>query len=294
MIFRSCHFLFHQFTQGDEPYQIIAGMDALAAFSAAFIQSSDIDRLEQLMGRIRRQFGQICVLSDLLNEQFKILALLFLRFDFLPQDCCFRLTRMVSLLYPCYTMRMSGAEDLDNSGFEETVMLITISEFKDIDMRKLMDIYSESNYENTDYFFPDEADKDVAVQKVEARFLDFLKNDFFEQDGASYWILEENGVWISALRLNRIQTDLYYLEALETRPDQRGKGYASLLLSSVVESLKKVGPFRLCDCVGKKNTASLKTHEKCGFRIVSDGGYDYLHKEADDHDFGLEYGYLVE
>ena len=32
-------------------------------------------------------------------------------------------------------------------------MLITISEFKDIDMRKLMDIYSESNYENTDYFF---------------------------------------------------------------------------------------------------------------------------------------------
>ena len=41
-------------------------------------------------------------------------------------------------------------------------MLITISELKDIDMRKLMDIYSESNYENTDYFFPDEADKDVA------------------------------------------------------------------------------------------------------------------------------------
>ena len=172
-------------------------------------------------------------------------------------------------------------------------MLITITEFKDLDMRKLMDIYSESNYENTDYFYPDETDKDVAVQKVEAGFLDFLKNDFFEQDGTSYWILEDNGVWISALRLSRIQTDLYYLEALETRPDQRGKGYASLLLSGVVESLKKAGPFRLCDCVGKKNTASLKTHEKCGFRIVSDEGYDYLHREADDHDFGLEYRYLV-
>ncbi len=79
---------------------------------------------------------------------------------------------------------------------------------------------SESNYENTDFFYPDEADKDVAVQKVEAGFLDFLKNDFFEQDGASYWILEENGVWISALRLSRIQTDLYYLEALETWPEK--------------------------------------------------------------------------
>ena len=39
MIFGSCHFLCHQFTQRDEPEQIIADMDALAAFSAAFIRS---------------------------------------------------------------------------------------------------------------------------------------------------------------------------------------------------------------------------------------------------------------
>ena len=44
-------------------------------------------------------------------------------------------------------------------------------------------------------------------------------------------------------------------------------------------------------CVGKKNAASLKTHEKCGFRIVSEQGCDYLHREADDRDFGLEYRY---
>ena len=182
----------------------------------------------------------------------------------------------------------------DKSGFSETVMLITITEFKFLDIRKLMDIYCESNYENTAYFYPDEPDKDAAVRKVEKGFADYLKNGFFEQAGAAYWIWEEGGVWISALRLSRIQADLYYLEALETRPDQRGKGYASMLLSGVVESLKKTGPFRLFDCVGKKNTASLKTHEKCGFRIVSDKGYDYLHKEADDHDFGLEYRYWGE
>ena len=84
MIFGSCHFLFHQFTQWDESDQIVADMDALAAFSAAFVRSSDIDRLNQLMGRIRRQFGHIRLLSDLLNEKFKILVLLFLCFDFLP------------------------------------------------------------------------------------------------------------------------------------------------------------------------------------------------------------------
>ena len=54
----------------NEPDQIIADMDALTAFSAAFIRSPDIDCLYQLMSRVRRQFRQLCVLSDLLNELF--------------------------------------------------------------------------------------------------------------------------------------------------------------------------------------------------------------------------------
>lgn len=173
-------------------------------------------------------------------------------------------------------------------------MLVTITEYQELDARKLMDIYSESNYENTDYFFPDEPNKDVAVRKAEDGFLEYLKNDFIEQAGASYWILEKEGVWVSALRLNRITSGLHFLEALETRPDQRGKGFAALLLSGVVDSLKKEGPFRLCCCVGKKNTASLRAHEKCGFQVVSEEGYDYLQNEADDRYFGLEYRYSGE
>ena len=51
MIFGSCHLMVHQFTQRDKLYQIIADMDALAAFSAAFIRNPDIDRLGQLMSR---------------------------------------------------------------------------------------------------------------------------------------------------------------------------------------------------------------------------------------------------
>ena len=170
-------------------------------------------------------------------------------------------------------------------------MLLRIMKYCDLDERKLMDVYSESNYENTDYFFPDEADKDAAVRKVEAGFLDFLKDDFFSMTDAAYWILEIDDVWVSALRTCRVQKGLYYLEALETRPNHRRKGYGAILLSSVADSLKKDGPFRLCSCVSKRNIASLKTHEKSGFLIVSEKGYDYLHEEADDHDFGLEYCY---
>ena len=41
-------------------------------------------------------------------------------------------------------------------------MLLRITQYRDLDVRKLMDIYSESNFENTDYFFPEEPDKEKA------------------------------------------------------------------------------------------------------------------------------------
>ena len=170
-------------------------------------------------------------------------------------------------------------------------MILRILEYCDLNKRRLMDVYSESNYENTDYFYPDDTDKAAAVQKVEEGLLGFLKNDFFNQKEAAYWVLEIDGVWVSAFRTCKIQENLYYLEALETRPDHRRKGYGTMLLSGVTDSFKKDGPFRLCSCVSKKNIASLKTHEKSGFEIVSEEGYDYLHEEADDHDFGLEFSY---
>lgn len=170
-------------------------------------------------------------------------------------------------------------------------MLLQITNYADLDKRKLMDVYSESNLENTAYFCPEETDQAAAVGKVESGFLSFLETEFFQYAKAACWVWEENGVWISSLRTCEIQDGLYYLEALETRPDHRKKGFGSRLLSGVLEAMKTEGSFRLCDCVSKKNAASLKTHEKCGFQIVSQEGYNYLYKETDEHDFGLEYRY---
>ena len=165
----------------------------------------------------------------------------------------------------------------------QEMKLLRITDYDDIDERMLMDIYAEGNLENTDYFFPDEKDKDVAVKKVEEGFLDFLKNKFYKMEEATYWILEEEGLWVSAARTCMAQPGIFYLEALETKPDERERGYGSLLLAGIIETLKQGGSFKLCDCVSKKNIASLKTHEKCGFQIVSEEGYDYLQGEADAH-----------
>lgn len=170
-------------------------------------------------------------------------------------------------------------------------MLLKITDYSALDERKLMDIYAESNLENTAFFYPEELDKEKAILMVESGFLSYLKNEFFQDAEATYWVLEVDSVWVSALRTCKIQDGLYYLEALETMPDQRMRGYGTILLTGVLDAMKAVGTFRLCDCVAKKNIASLKTHEKCGFQIVSEKGYDYMHKEADDRDYGLEYSY---
>ena len=168
-------------------------------------------------------------------------------------------------------------------------MLLEIKNYSDINERKLMDIYEESNSENVEYFYSEEKDIAEGIRKVEAGFLDFLKNNFFNLDEATYWVLEEDGVWVSAARTCFIKPDIIYLEALETMPSKRNSGYGYKLLSKIIESLKTYGFLRLCDCVSKKNIPSLKTHEKCGFKIVDDKGNDYLNDDVDDHCFSLEY-----
>lgn len=166
-----------------------------------------------------------------------------------------------------------------------------VDSFDRIDGRKLMDLYAESNKENAEFFYPGLQDKSEALEKTEADYLNYLKNEFFSVAGNLYVIYEADGIWLSALRLYRIKDGFYYLEALETHPDHRRKGYGSCLLDGLLNVLKEQGPFQICDCVGKQNHASLSVHKKCGFRIVSDTGYDYLANETDDRCYGLRYTY---
>ena len=47
-------------------------------------------------------------------------------------------------------------------------MLRKIECFGELDSRKLMDVCAEGSEENAEYFYPDEADRAAAVQRVEA------------------------------------------------------------------------------------------------------------------------------
>ncbi|MBO4838666.1 MAG: GNAT family N-acetyltransferase [Lachnospiraceae bacterium] len=166
-------------------------------------------------------------------------------------------------------------------------MLIRAENKTGLDLRAFLDIYEEGIRENAAEFYPDEPAEE-AVRREEESFSAFL-DEFFAKPGNTYWILEEDGAWVSALRLSRVEPGFYYLEALETRPDYRRKGCAARLIRAVTAELEKQGPVRICDCVSKRNTASVRTHERCGFRIVSGEGFDYLSGTVNDRTYGMEY-----
>ncbi len=141
--------------------------------------------------------------------------------------------------------------------------------------------------------FPDVEDEQEGEKFVENEFLNYLETEFFSKEENACWILEIDGIWVSALRLFYIREGEYYIEALETHPDYRKRGYGSQLILEMLEALKKRGTFVVSDMVSKKNTASLNTHKKCGFNIFSDPGLCRLTGKTNEREFGLEYRYEV-
>lgn len=145
-------------------------------------------------------------------------------------------------------------------------MIKTFYRLKDMDFEKLMAVYEEGNLENAQQFYPHDSPA-VQLQRVHQDFENYLRDDFFRVSGACYAVWEENGAYISALRLEPYQDGLL-LEALETMPACRRKGYGAKLILAALAQL----PQGTCvySHVGKRNTASMRTHLRCGFEKILD------------------------
>lgn len=157
-------------------------------------------------------------------------------------------------------------------------MLILARSLRELRFGELMSVYSESNMESTSDW-PD-LPAAFALQLAEQDLYQYLLDVFFPTPGAICALWEEEGKYVSALRLEPYRDGLL-LEALETAPGHRRKSYAASLIQAVQNHLRQQGPVRLYSHVSKRNTASLKTHEKCGFSVISDhavyinGSVDY-------------------
>ncbi len=131
-----------------------------------------------------------------------------------------------------------------------------------------MAVYREGNMENGNRFYPYES-ATTQIRLAEQDFADYLRNTFFHQEGAVYCVLEENGSYISAARIEKYE-DGYLLTALETRPDCRRKGYGMQLINGLLARCKDNGWMPIYSHISNQNYASMRMHLQCGFRVLKD------------------------
>lgn len=144
-------------------------------------------------------------------------------------------------------------------------MLIVAKSIGQLNFSALMEVYVEGNLENAEDLWPEET-QDRKLFLAEEAFGQYLRDSFFKTPGAQYAIWSVEGRYVSALRLEPYRDGLL-LEALETAPAYRRRGYASALMEAV---LSRIVTGKLYSHVGKNNIASLRTHEKAGFRRISE------------------------
>lgn len=142
-------------------------------------------------------------------------------------------------------------------------MLLVARSMPELDFSQLMAVYEEGNRENAAQLHPNLSEGQGLLQ-AEQDFYQYLRYEFFAAAGAYYAIWQENGKYCSALRIEPYK-DGVLLEALETAPEQRRKGYGEKLMRAVLPMEKKIYSH-----VSKRNAASLGIHEKCGFRRISE------------------------
>ena len=147
-------------------------------------------------------------------------------------------------------------------------MLKLIYSMSQLNCEQLMSVYHESNTVNAKIRYK-ECPEEMAIKREEEDFLSYLREDFFTVKGAFYAVWVVDGVYYAALRLEPYRSGLL-LEALETAPNVRRKGYAELLMNAVINHLETFEHRLLYSHIRNSNIPSLGVHKKCGFRKISD------------------------
>ena len=142
-------------------------------------------------------------------------------------------------------------------------MMILATELQQLKYGELMQVYEEGNRENGQAHYP-KCEPNVQLLQAEQDFYAYLRDGFFNRPGDRYCIWEDRGHYVSALRLQRYQDGLL-LEALETHPDYRGRGYAKSLIQAALDISEKE---KIYSHISPRNKPSVAVHRACGFRKI--------------------------
>ena len=146
-------------------------------------------------------------------------------------------------------------------------MLTVVKTISQLRFGELMEVYAESTRDNGEEFYSDRS-RQEQILLAEQDFYAYLSECFFRTPNAAYYIWSENGKAVSALRLEPYQDGLL-LEALETHPEHRGRGYAKLLIKSVLQTTEFE---KIYVHIHRRNAPSIAVHTACGFQKILDYG----------------------
>ena len=130
---------------------------------------------------------------------------------------------------------------------------------------ELMAIYEEGNREKAEEIYPDLPEA-FGMLRAEQDFYQYLRDSFFQDPKAFYCLWSVDGRYVSALRMEPYRDGLL-LEALETAPQLRCRGFGQQLLQAVLDHLPAG---KVYSHVSKNNIPSMGLHEKCGFSKIAD------------------------
>ncbi|MBQ8264502.1 MAG: GNAT family N-acetyltransferase [Clostridia bacterium] len=135
-------------------------------------------------------------------------------------------------------------------------MLNTVTQIDENAISRLLSVYSESMDEMKANF----ADYAEMCGAYEAFLRDFAANPKQKILVETY-----DDEWVSALRAIETAHGRWFLEAVETKPAERKKGYGKALLTHTVDYLRSLGMTEVTCTIAKNNHESQLLHEKCGF-----------------------------
>lgn len=146
-------------------------------------------------------------------------------------------------------------------------MLIVIEKLNDLDIGQLMRVCEESNrlIGRREY---GSLPENLQILYAEQDFYAYLQL-FFEEKDARYAVWAPEGAYKAVLRIERYR-DGVIVTGLETALEDRRKGYATMLLRSVVEWVKKMGQNKLYSHIEKTHLPSIRLHRNIGFCKISD------------------------
>ena len=127
-------------------------------------------------------------------------------------------------------------------------------------LRSSRAVYQGSALENCGRMYPNEPEPSEALARYEREHRAYMEGPFFREEGGVLFVEAREGRYLAAVKLYPWkEPGCWHVEALETRPEERGKGHGARVLGGAVRALEETGNVIVLSDVAKSNEASLRT-----------------------------------